>query len=51
MELCPPVHLGVVAIEKGAFGSPSTTIGNFTLLIYGRDVTVKKYKRQYFKSA
>ena len=24
MELRPPLHLGVVAIEKGAFGSPST---------------------------
>ena len=28
------LHLGVVAIEKGAFGSPSTTVVNFTLLIY-----------------
>ena len=28
-----PLHLGVVAIEKGAFGSPSTTVTNFTLLI------------------
>ncbi len=27
------VHLGVVAIEKGAFGSPSTMVANFTLLI------------------
>ena len=26
-----PLHLGVVAIEKGAFGSPSTTVANFTL--------------------
>ena len=25
-----PLHLGVVAIEKGAFGSPSTTVTNFT---------------------
>ena len=30
----PPIRLGVVAIEKGAFGSPSTTVTNFTLLIY-----------------
>ena len=29
-ELCPPLHLGVVAIEKGAFWSPSTTVTNFT---------------------
>ena len=27
-----PLHLGVVAIEKGAFGSPSTAVANFTLL-------------------
>ena len=25
-----PLHLGVVAIEKGAFRSPSTTVANFT---------------------
>ena len=30
MELRPPLHLGVVAIEKGAFGSPSTMVANFT---------------------
>ncbi len=29
-ELRPPLHLGVVAIEKGAFGSPSTMVANFT---------------------
>ena len=27
------LRLGVVAIEKGAFGSPSTTVANFTLLL------------------
>ena len=26
----PSLPLGVVAIEKGAFGSPSTTVANFT---------------------
>ena len=26
----PSPHLGVVAIEKGAFGSPSTKVRNFT---------------------
>ena len=25
----PPLHLGVVAIEKGAFESPSSTVANF----------------------
>ena len=28
-----PLHLGVVAIEKGAFRSPSTTVTNFTYLL------------------
>ena len=28
----PPLHLGVVAIEKGAIGSPSTMVANFTYL-------------------
>ena len=33
--VAPPLHLGVVAIEKGAFGLPSTMVANFTfLLIY-----------------
>ena len=25
----PPLHLGVVAIEKGAFGLPSTMVANY----------------------
>ena len=29
-----PLHLGVVAIEKGAFWSPSTTVANFTFTGY-----------------
>ena len=29
-----PLHLGVVAIEKGAFGSPSTTVANFTFTLF-----------------
>ena len=28
----PPLHLGVVAIEKGAFWSPLTTVTNFTFI-------------------
>ena len=31
-ELHPPLHLSVVAIEKGAFWSPLTTVANFTYL-------------------
>ena len=34
MEWCPPLHLGVVAIEKGAFGSPLTKIASCTYFIY-----------------
>ena len=30
MELLPPLHYGVVAIEKEAFKSPSTMVANFT---------------------
>ena len=33
MEQRPPQHLSVVAIEKGAFGSPSTKVAKFTYLI------------------
>ena len=32
----PPLHLGVVAIEKVAFGSPSTTVANFTYTKIGQ---------------
>ena len=28
-----PLHLGVEAIEKGAFGLPSTKVANFTLYL------------------
>ena len=28
------VHLGVVAIKKGAFGSPSTTVANFNTYLF-----------------
>ena len=31
--VAPPLHLGVVAIEKGAFGLPSTMVANFTYLL------------------
>ena len=30
--ITPPLHFGVVAIEKGAFGSPLTMFASFTLL-------------------
>ena len=31
-ELCPPLHLGVVDIEKGAFGSLSTMVVNLIFI-------------------
>ena len=34
MELRSPLHVGVVAIEKGAFESPSTKVANFTFYYY-----------------
>ena len=38
----PTLHLGVVAIEKGAFSLPSTTVANFTfLLIKGHNRKIK----------
>ena len=34
MSRAPPLHLGVVAIERGPFLSPSTPVANFTTYIY-----------------
>ena len=33
-ELRPPIHHDVVAIEKGAFGSPLTMVANFTFFTF-----------------
>ena len=33
-EYNPPLHLSVVAVEKGAFWSPSTTVTSFTFYLY-----------------
>ena len=41
MKLCPPLHLGVVAIENGAFGSPSTMVANFYFYKIQRHLHVK----------
>ena len=32
----PPLYLSVVAMEKGAFWSPSTTVANFTYILHKR---------------
>ena len=34
MEYRPPLYLGVVAIEKGAFGSLLTMVTNFTFYLF-----------------
>ena len=34
MELHPPLHLGLVAIEKGTFRSFSTKVANFTYIFF-----------------
>ena len=34
MEYCHPLHLGVVANENWAFGSPSTLVAHFTFYFY-----------------
>ena len=53
MKKCLPLQLGVVAIEKKDFESPSTTVANFTLLIYllyyvrTQDVTLKTCRRRW----
>ena len=40
-KLHPPQLLGVVATKKGDFGSPSTTVANFTLLTFLRSSKLK----------
>ena len=33
-RISAPLHIGVAAIEKGAFGLPSTMVANFTYLLF-----------------
>ena len=40
MEYCPLLHLGVVAIERGAFGLPSTMVANLTFFTYTGWLTI-----------
>ena len=40
MEKCPP--LSVLAIEKGAFGSPLTMVANFTYF-YFNDICIQTF--------
>ena len=44
MERRPPPHLDVVAIKKGAFGSPSTKVTYFVSFMYYR-VQQKNFPR------
>ena len=48
MELCPPLHQSVVAIEKAAFRSPLTKIANFTFT-YRQKLGLKKKKTDYYQ--
>ena len=48
MELSPPLHLGVEAIKKEAFGSLSTSVGqltNFQIYIYIYIYTHEVFKK------
>ena len=49
MEYHPPLHLGVVAFEKVAFGSPSTVIANFTYFSLLFKIEQKLRMRQFLR--
>ena len=51
MELHPPLHLGVVAIEKGAFGSHLTKVANFTLPVQERTLLISDFKTGSIKKS
>ena len=42
-----PLHLDIVAIEKGEFGSPSTKVINFTFLPLSYLFFMKIWKKQW----
>ena len=46
-----PLHLGVVAIEKGAFGSPLTIVANFTYLFHfhNQSISLIQARQMEFK--
>ena len=44
MESYLPLHLSEVAIEKGALGSPSTKVANFTFFYLNYCLSEKKVK-------
>ena len=41
-----PLHLGVVAIEKGAFGTPTTMVANFTFYLPKPNLSKKKKRNK-----
>ena len=45
MELHPPLHLGIVAIEKGAFESSLTKVANFIVIPRKAKELLKTYER------
>ena len=45
-NVVPSPKLGIVAIEKGAFGSPSTKIANFTFYLFYFSAPSKIYNKK-----
>ena len=45
----PPEHPGVVAIEKGAFGSLSTKVDNFTFIIFYSILLIRLHTVAWFQ--
>ena len=46
MDQRPSLHLGIVVIEKGGFGSPSSKVANFTYFIIILEKQRKKKNQQ-----
>ena len=44
--VAPSLHLGVVAIEKGAFGSPSTMVAYFTYFTLRKPLLIERIRRK-----
>ena len=49
MELRPPLHFGVVAIEKGTFRSPLIKVTNFTYIKHQPKYQISKQLEVWFK--
>ena len=47
MDKSPRLHLGLVAIERGAFGSPLTTVANFAYFYFYFHWNIPTKETQY----